>query len=101
MVMMKLFFPSLLSAAVLLLASACTTDHASLSLSRDSRFTGRGNTGETLLELTLLPDGPCRVLAVDVTLEASSSDVSRDLGTGHVSARIDGYTDNHDSFRAG
>lgn len=95
MVMMRLFFPSLLSAAVLLLASACTTDHASLSLSRDSRFTGRGNTGETLLELTLLPDGPCRVLAVDVTLEASSSDVSR------ISLGLGGRELSHAAVRSG
>lgn len=73
---MKRYFTLLLMAAASLLAAACATDHASLTLSRDSRFTGRGNEGESLLTLTVLPESPCKIRSVDVTLDAAPEDVS-------------------------
>lgn len=76
MIEMNKWIPALLTGFALLLAVACTPDKAEVILSRDSRFTGRGNAGETLLTLTVLPEGPCMIRSVDVMLEASSSDVS-------------------------
>ena len=73
---MKYFKRTWLGWALLLLIVSCSGDHASVTLSRDSRFTGRGNVGEPLMKLTLLPDGPCKLHSVTVTLEAEASDVS-------------------------
>ena len=56
--------------------TACQADHAAVSLARDTRFTGRGNAGEPLLTLTLLPEGACRIRTIDVALDADPSDVS-------------------------
>ena len=61
----------------LLFCAACASDQASITLTRDNRFTGRGNTGEPLLEMTVLPEGPCRIRTVDVKLFDTSGAVSR------------------------
>lgn len=58
------------------LAGACRSDQAAVTLSRDSRFTGRGNAGEPLLTLTVLPEDACLVKSVAVTLDAAEGDVS-------------------------
>ena len=63
--------------ATLALAVSCATDTAGVLLSRDNRFTGRGNTGEPLLEMTVRPEGPCRIRTVDIKLFDTCGAVSR------------------------
>ena len=63
-------------ASLVLIGCSTTPDAADFSVKRDLSFTGRGNAGETLLELTVMPEGSCVVKGVNVVLDASASDVS-------------------------
>ena len=65
-----------------ILAGTCAYCHTAgpceVSLRRDSRFTGRGNCGEPLLEITFSPSGgKAELLAVEVRLDASERNISR------------------------
>ena len=59
-----------------ILSAACRSDQAAVTLSRDSRFTGRGNAGEALLEMTVTPESPCQIRDVSVKLYDPSGAVS-------------------------
>ncbi|MDO4948873.1 MAG: sialidase family protein [Bacteroidales bacterium] len=62
--------------------ASCKPDRAEVSLTRDNRFTGRGNLCETLLTLDILPRGEdanaqnkCVLKSVTCKLHAAASDV--------------------------
>ena len=74
---MKRRVPFLAAALFAGLACACVHDFpAAVSLVRETAFTGRGNTGETLLEMRVVPDKPGKIRYVKVFLDASAADVS-------------------------
>lgn len=53
----------------------CKPDKAEVSVTRDNRFTGRGNPCETLLTIDIIPQGECTFKGVTCELQASASDV--------------------------
>ena len=66
----------LTAAAILALAASCSAPQsAGILLTRDTSFTGRGNSLETLLEMTVTPEGPCTVKTIEVALNAADGDI--------------------------
>lgn len=63
--------------AISLALTGCSggVQNVNMRVARDNTFTGRGNFNERLLDITLEPQGQCRLRSVTVALDADDGDV--------------------------
>ena len=65
------------AAAICIMAVSCSAPQsADILLTRDTSFTGRANSLEPLLEMSVTPEGPCTIKALNIVLDAADGDVT-------------------------